>query len=109
MIVDLRPESPSFLRPSAWSCTAAGHEALYIPPLCAHGFQTLADGAEVLYQMTDYFAPELAWGARWNDPAFAIAWPIPTPSAILPRDADYPDFDDAAYRGLLWARRAGAV
>ena len=105
VIVDLRPDSPTFLRHFGVELSAASHEALYIPPLMAHGFQTLADDAEVLYLMTDYFAPQLSCGARWNDPAFAIAWPLEAPSAMLPRDAAYPDFDPAAWR----RRIAGAA
>ena len=63
----------------------------------AHGFQTLADDTEVLYQMTDYYAPELAFGLRWNDPALGIRWPIAEGIVILPRDADYADFDPRAF------------
>lgn len=104
VLVDLRPDSPSFLRHFGVELTADSHRGLYIPPLCAHGFQTLVDGAEVLYQMTDYFAPELGFGARWDDPAFGIRWPIATAGAIAARDAGYPDFDAAAYRERLGAR-----
>lgn len=104
VIIDLRPESPTFLRHFAVELSAANHEALLIPPLVAHGFQTLADETEVLYLMTDYFAPQLAFGVRWDDPAFAIAWPVSPPCAILPRDAGYPDFDAAA-----WQRRVGTA
>lgn len=101
VVVDLRPGSPTFLRHFGVELSAERHDALYIPPGLAHGFQTLADGTEVLYQMTDYFAPELAFGVRWSDPAFAIAWPIATPTAILERDAGYDDFDVSAYRRRL--------
>ncbi|HLY53889.1 MAG TPA: dTDP-4-dehydrorhamnose 3,5-epimerase family protein [Steroidobacteraceae bacterium] len=105
VIVDLRPDSPTFLGHFGLELSAATHQALYIPPLVAHGFQTLADDTEVLYLMTDYFAPELGFGVRWNDPAFAISWPMASASAILPRDAGYPDFDAAAWRGRLAAAR----
>jgi len=107
VIVDLRPESPTFLGHFAIELSADTHQALYIPPLLAHGFQTLRDDTEVLYLMTDYFAPELAWGVRWNDPAFAIGWPMTPPSAILSRDADYPDFDTAAWRRRIAAADGG--
>lgn len=109
VIVDLRPESPTFLRHIGFELSADTHEALYIPPLLAHGFQTLADDTEVLYQMSDYFAPALAFGVRWNDPAFAIAWPIATASAILPRDAECADFDAAAWRRRVEAARGGVA
>ena len=76
VIIDLRPESPTYLRHFALELQAQASNALYIPPLVAHGFQTLADDTEVLYQMTDTHAPELVYGVRWNDPAFAIGWPL---------------------------------
>ena len=66
--------------------------ALFVPPGVAHGFQTLEDDCEVLYQMTDVYRAELADGVRWNDPAFGIAWPLPC-SSIHERDAGYGDFD----------------
>jgi len=67
-------------------------DAVFIPPGIAHGFQTLLPRTEVWYQMTDSYAPALAAGVRWNDPAFAIHWPMPQ-SVISERDARYPDFD----------------
>jgi dTDP-4-dehydrorhamnose 3,5-epimerase len=109
VIVDLRPESPTFLRHHAIELSAETHQALYIPPLVAHGFQTLADDTEVLYLMSDYFAPQLGCGVRWNDPAFAIAWPMATASSIAARDAEYPDFDAAAWRRRIAAARGSEV
>lgn len=98
VIIDLRPDSRTYLQHFALELSADACNALYIPPLMAHGFQTLADGSEVLYQMTDFFAPELGYGVRWNDPAFGINWPIRDAITIVPRDAECPDFDDAGYR-----------
>jgi dTDP-4-dehydrorhamnose 3,5-epimerase len=71
---------------SADSCAA-----LFIPRGCAHGFQTLEDDVEILYLITEFYAPDLARGVRWNDPAFGIAWPIDEP-ILSDRDATYPDF-----------------
>ena len=71
---------------------SADRTALFIPPGLAHGFQTLEDDCEVLYQMGDFYEPALAAGVRWNDPAFGIPWPLPC-AAIHSRDAAYPDFD----------------
>lgn len=105
-IVDLRPDSPTYQRHFGIKLTAAKHDALYIPPLMAHGFQTLAEGTEVLYQMTDYFNSELAFGVRWNDPAFAVRWPIEDAAVILARDDAYPDFDAAQYERRLQAARS---
>lgn len=89
MVVDLRPDSPTCRRWEGVELTAANRRALYIPPGLAHGFQTLADDTEVFYQMTDMFAPDLADGVRWNDPAFGIEWPIADP-ILSERDAAYP-------------------
>lgn len=89
--IDLRPESPTF---KAWvgiELSQDNSRALYIPAGCAHGFQTLAADAEVLYMMGETYRSELARGVRWNDPAFAIDWPIAQPH-MSERDAAYPDF-----------------
>jgi dTDP-4-dehydrorhamnose 3,5-epimerase len=64
---------------------------LYIPEGLAHGFQTLANDTEVFYQMTEFFAPDRGRGARWNDPAFEIAWLLPDP-IMNDRDRSWPDF-----------------
>jgi len=91
VIIDLRPESPTFRQHFSVELSNANRLALYIPRRCAHGFQTLEDDTEVWYQMSEFHHPESARGVRWDDPAFAIAWPI-TPPILLPRDAEYPDF-----------------
>ena len=96
MLIDLRPESPTFLRHVAVTLDDAGDDSVYIPPGFAHGFQTLTDNALVQYHMTDEFRPDLADGFRWNDPAFSITLQLPV-SVIAPRDADYPPFDRARY------------
>ncbi len=89
--LDLRPDSPTYLRHHGAELSLENGRALYIPPGCAHGFQTLDDDTLVLYLMSDFHQPELSRGVRWNDPAFGIQWPIPDPS-MLERDRDYPDF-----------------
>jgi dTDP-4-dehydrorhamnose 3,5-epimerase len=67
---------------------------LFIPVGMAHGFQTLADDSEILYQMGRRYAPESAAGVRWDDPAFGIQWPqAPESRLISERDAAYPDFE----------------
>jgi dTDP-4-dehydrorhamnose 3,5-epimerase len=91
VVVDLRPSSATFLRWISVELTAENRRALYIPGGCAHGFQTLTDDAEVLYLMTEFYAPELARGVRWNDPVFGVEWPIADPR-LSERDATYPDF-----------------
>jgi len=106
VLLDLRPAAVSYLGHCALELNADGRDAVYIPAGVAHGFQTLTDDAEVLYQMSDLHAPELAAGVRWNDPAFAIHWPLQPPAVIAPRDAGYPDFAPAAFEAEL-ARRGG--
>jgi dTDP-4-dehydrorhamnose 3,5-epimerase len=107
VLLDLRPGSPSYLRHVAVELSEANRDAVFIPDGVAHGFQTLADATEVLYQMTDVYAPALAAGVRWNDPAFRIRWPLADGIVVSERDAGYPDFDRAAFEAEL-ARRRGA-
>lgn len=89
--VDLRPSSPTYCRWVGVELTAGNGRALYVPPGFAHGFQTLADNSEVFYQMSETYRRELARGARWNDAAFGIDWPIANP-ILSPRDAAFPDY-----------------
>lgn len=88
-IVDLRPESPSHLRWIGIELTAESRNALFVPEGCAHGFQTLVDDTEVFYQMSEFYAPELARGFRWDDPSFGIEWPL-APSTISDQDRGLP-------------------
>jgi len=91
--VDLRPDSPTFSRWHGVELSAENHLAYYIPAGLAHGFQTLADGCEVHYQMGHRYVPEAARGVRFDDPAFAIEWPTPAGELIVSeRDRAYPDF-----------------
>jgi dTDP-4-dehydrorhamnose 3,5-epimerase len=101
-VVDIRHTSSTFLTSFTVDLTAKNLKALYIPPGCAHGFQTIADETDVLYQMTDYHAPELSDGFRWNDPAVDIAWPLPV-SLISTRDREYSDLDESRLRDLSWS------
>jgi dTDP-4-dehydrorhamnose 3,5-epimerase len=89
--LDLRPASPTFRQHIGVELTADNRAALYIPEGLAHGFQTLEDDTEVLYQMSEFYAPEVARGIRFDDPAFGIRWPLPEP-IMLTRDRTYPDF-----------------
>ena len=94
-IIDLRPESATFRRWFGVTLDAASTDALYIPPGFAHGFQTLADDTELLYQITEFHDPALSGGVRWNDPAFGIEWPVDV-TVISLRDREFPDFTRAA-------------
>lgn len=91
-IIDLRPDSSTFRQWTAVELSAENRRMLYIPVGFAHGFLTLTDDAEVFYQMSEFYAPDHARGLRWNDPAFAIEWPL-APRVISDQDRSYPDFD----------------
>jgi dTDP-4-dehydrorhamnose 3,5-epimerase len=91
VIIDLRPESPTFKQHLAVRLTAEEHNMLYVPEGFAHGFLTLADETRVFYQMSEFYAPGYGRGVRWNDPAFGIQWPEEV-QVISERDAAYPDF-----------------
>ncbi len=97
VIVDLRQESATYLQHIAVDLTAENGLALFIPEGFAHGFQTLADDTEVFYQMSEFFAPEHARGARWDDPAFGLRWPLPI-SIMNERDQSWPVFAARAAR-----------
>jgi dTDP-4-dehydrorhamnose 3,5-epimerase len=100
VVIDLRPDSASFGRHFCTELPEDEPIAVYIPTGFAHGFQTLDDDCEVLYQMSDFYAADLADGVRWNDPAFGIAWPLPC-TAIHERDAAYADFDPRRFATAL--------
>ena len=86
--VDLRPGSPTWRRWFGVELTEENREALYVPAGFAHGFQTLVDGCEVLYQMGDTYHPDLAAGVRWDDPALGVIWPIADP-VVSAKDRAY--------------------
>ena len=92
--VDLRPDSPTFLAWVGVELTDSNRRALYVPPGCAHGYQTLVDDAEMMYFTSAPYAPAHQAGVRWDDPAFGIIWPLP-PTLMHERDRAYPDFQRA--------------
>lgn len=91
VIVDLRPDSPTFKNHLSVVLTAKNRTMFYVPEGFAHGFLTLEDNTEVHYQISEFHAPDHARGFRWNDPAFGIAWPADV-KVISERDRNYPDF-----------------
>ncbi len=95
VIVDLRRDSPSYGRWEAFELSAENRRMLYVPAGFAHGFQTLEDHSDVLYQVSHPYTPAAESGVRWDDPAFGIVWPLPV-TAISPKDAAWPDVDLAA-------------
>jgi dTDP-4-dehydrorhamnose 3,5-epimerase len=90
--VDIRPTSSTFGKWIGEALDSKEGAGLYIGAGLAHGFQTLADDSDVLYQITPAFRPGLGMGLRWDDPSFAIEWPIEAP-LLSPRDAAYPNFE----------------
>lgn len=93
VIVDLRPDSPTFRRHFAAILSAETGNQLYIPKGMGHGFQALEDATEVFYQISEFYASDSARGYRWDDPAFGIPWPQPV-SVISERDRNLPLFGD---------------
>ncbi len=98
VVLDLRPQSPTFRQWLSVELTEDNGRALYIPGGFAHGFQTLADGVEVFYQMTERYHPESSAGVRWDDKVFAVDWPI-RPPILSDRDAAYEDYRLPETRG----------
>jgi len=90
--IDLREDSTTFLEWYGTVLSARNRRSLYIPEGCAHGFLTLADESEVLYQMSEFYHPKAACGVRWDDPAFRIDWPEKV-VVISQRDRELPDFE----------------
>jgi dTDP-4-dehydrorhamnose 3,5-epimerase len=90
--LDLREHSPTFKQWFGTVLSAENRRALYIPEGCAHGFLTLANESEVLYQMSEFYHPDAGRGIRWNDPAFQIDWPGRV-EVMSERDRTYPDFE----------------
>ncbi len=76
VLVDLREESPTYKKWFGIELSETNLQMLYIPGGCAHGFVSLVDDSEVFYQISGSYNPEFARGVPWNDPAFAISWPI---------------------------------
>jgi dTDP-4-dehydrorhamnose 3,5-epimerase len=91
VIVDLRPDSPTFKKHVAVTLSASNRKMLYVPEKFAHGFLTLEDDTEVFYQMSEFYSPDSARGYRWNDPSFGIRLPLEV-TVISERDRNYPDF-----------------
>jgi dTDP-4-dehydrorhamnose 3,5-epimerase len=87
IIVDLRPESPTYMEQVVVELTQDNFRAIYVPERFAHGYQTLADNTETSYQMGEFYAPDCDGGLRYNDPRLKLNWPLPV-SEISPKDAD---------------------
>jgi dTDP-4-dehydrorhamnose 3,5-epimerase len=90
VIIDIRADSPTYKGWFGVELIAHDHKALYVPEGFAHGFLTLVDESEVLYQMSEVFHPECAAGVRWNDACVGIEWPS-SPQIISDNDLSYVD------------------
>jgi len=97
--VDLRSDSPTFKQWFGAELTAENHRILYLPEGCAHGYQTLADETEMEYMTSASYVPRHVRGARYDDPAFAIAWPLSI-SSISEADKSWPDFKTQPEMGI---------
>jgi dTDP-4-dehydrorhamnose 3,5-epimerase len=92
VIVDLRPESSTYLRWVSVELTADNRTMLYVPEGFVHGYQTLTDNAEVLYQVSHLYSPESERGVRWDDPAIGIKWPKIETRIISEKDKSWPNY-----------------
>jgi dTDP-4-dehydrorhamnose 3,5-epimerase len=95
VIIDLRPKSPTYLQWQGFELTAENRRQLYVPKGFAHGFQTLCDNTEVGYLISAFYVPQAASGLRYDDPTFAIDWPLAL-TAISEKDRAWPDFRPGA-------------
>jgi dTDP-4-dehydrorhamnose 3,5-epimerase len=93
VIIDLRPDSPTFRHWQGFELTAGNRDQLYVPQGFAHGFQTLSDDTEVHYLISAFYEADAAGGVRYDDPAFGIDWPLPV-SVIADKDRNWQDFTD---------------
>jgi dTDP-4-dehydrorhamnose 3,5-epimerase len=92
VIVDLRPDSQTYCDWHGVELSASNLRTLFVPVGLAHGFQTLEDDTEVLYQMSEEYSAAHARGVRWDDPLFAIEWPPVAERTISNRDREFADF-----------------
>jgi dTDP-4-dehydrorhamnose 3,5-epimerase len=95
VIIDMRPESPTYMQHIGVELSAENHRALYVPELFAHGYLALTDGAEVVYQVGEFYTPGYERGLRYDDPAFGIEWPMPI-TVISEKDAAWEPFGAVA-------------
>lgn len=94
VIVDLRKDSPTYLKWFGIELSEANYKMLYIPEKFAHGFITLTDDAEVTYLVTEFYTPGAEAGLRFNDPTLKIDWPLDA-TVISEKDKQHPDFDES--------------
>lgn len=96
-IIDLRPGSETYMQHFGIELSEDNRAALYVPEMFAHGYQALTDGAEVFYQVSEFYAPGTERGLRHDDPAFGVVWPMPV-TVISEKDRSWPLFAPEAAR-----------
>jgi dTDP-4-dehydrorhamnose 3,5-epimerase len=106
IIVDLRPESPTFLQHISVELNEDNHRALYVPERFAHGYQVLVDKTETSYQVGEFYAPECESGLLHDDPRLGLKWPLPV-SVISDKDRAFKSFD--AVESDLKRRMSGGL
>jgi dTDP-4-dehydrorhamnose 3,5-epimerase len=92
VIIDLRPQSPTYLRWAGFELSSENRKMLYVPESFAHGYLTLADNTELFYQVSRFYSPESECGIRWNERAVNIKWPRTNGLIITDKDKNWPDF-----------------
>lgn len=92
VIIDLRPESPTYKLWVGVQLRADSYKMLYVPERVAHGFQTLEDDTEVVYPTSQFYSPQAERGVRWDDPVFSIRWPETTTRIISDKDKHWADY-----------------
>lgn len=98
VVIDIRKDSPTFLQHVSIELNEENKKMIYVPEGFAHGFQTLSDNSELVYQHTEYFVPNSEGGLRYDDPLLKINWPLPV-SVISERDKNHPLLDKN-YKGI---------
>ncbi len=90
VIVDMRPESATYLGWQGFELTSENRQMVYVPHGFAHGYLTLAPNSEIFYQVSEYYTPTAERGVRWNDPQVGIEWPVTDGLTISDKDAAWP-------------------
>ncbi len=97
-IIDMRPGSPTYLQHFGVELTEDNRTALFVPAVCAHGYQALTDDTEIFYMVGAPYTPGAERGLRWDDPAFGIEWPMEV-TEISDKDRLWPSFKDSGEGG----------
>lgn len=92
VVLDLRPKSPSYGEWYGAELSAENGRMLYVPELCAHGYQTLEEHTEIFYMASGFYTPSAVRGVRFDDPAFNIRWPLIV-TKVSEQDLNWPLFE----------------